>query len=322
MSEVFTKDAFDKPLADMKPSPASCLQDSATVADALARMLEKNIGSVLVFDQEGKLSGIFTDRDLLLRVGNASEELDKIPLKNVMTSSPLTLSFKAPIKQAFELVIKKHIRHMPVSLSDSISPDTIAIISARDILRFIVNWFPESVASMGTTTADEVMISDAHDDAFLDELQEAGSQYLTGAVFSLPLAKVIANPPLFLPPTTSLDVVYEKMVREKAETVLVVEYDTQLLGILTERDFMTKVIGKKLWGKGVAVSEVMSPRPMALMPRHKIAHGINNMFKYGHRHVVLVDEEKCPVGSISVLEILHFIYHRIYGSSAQVRKSV
>ncbi|MEK6623795.1 MAG: CBS domain-containing protein [Bdellovibrionota bacterium] len=318
MSEIFTKDAFNKLLEIMKPSPAHCLQDHASVADALALMLEKNIGAVLVLNQNSKLSGIFTERDILVRVGNTTEELEKLPIKNVMTNSPLSLSAHAPISHAFELVVKKQIRHIPISgcLPSNATGDAMAIISARDILRFIIEWFPRSVASLGTTTADEIMIDDAHDDAFEEELQEAGGQYLPGEVFSLPLAKIITTPPLFLPPTTSLDLVYERMIKEKAETVLVVEYDTQLVGILTERDFITKVIGKKLWGKGVPVNQVMNKKPTALMPRHKIAHGINNMFKHGHRHVVLVDEEKFPVGSISVLEILHFIYHRIYTQGA------
>ncbi|MBI2520062.1 MAG: CBS domain-containing protein [Bdellovibrio sp.] len=315
MSEIFTRDAFAKPLEVMKPIQACCLQDNASVADALGLILEKKIGSILVIDQNRKLSGIFTDRDLMLRVGNTSEALEKLPLKNVMTNSPLILSLKTPISKAFEIVVKKHIRHMPVFLDESQSVESLAMISARDILRFIVECFPESVASHGTTTADEVLINDAHDDSFLEELQQAGSQYLTGNVFSLPLAKVISSPPLFVPPSTSLDVVYERLVKEKTETVLVVEYDTQLIGILTERDFVTRVIGKKLWGQRVPISQVMSQKPKTLMPRHKIAHGINNMFKYGHRHIVLVDEEKYPVGSVSVLEILHFLYHRIYTKS-------
>ena len=144
------------------------------------------------------------------------------------------------------------------------------------------------------------------------ELQDAEGKYLSGAVFALPLNKIIAKLPVIIPPTESIDSAYEKMIKEKVEAVLIVEYDTKVVGILTERDFLTKVIGKSLWGKGIEASALMSNGPMVLYPRHKIAHGINNMFLHKHRHVVIVDEEKCPIGPISVLEILHFIYHRIF----------
>ncbi len=310
MSELLTKDAFNEPLASMRPAPAVCLKGEEPVSLALQTMIEKKIGSLLVLDEHDKLSGIVTERDMLMRVGKVHADLDKLPIKNIMTPSPLTLTSNSVVKQALEHCVKREFRHIPVSSGEG--PHSMCIISARDILRYIVECFPDSVGSFGSTTAEMILVDDAHDEAFEKDLQDAEGHYLSGAVFSLPLNKIISKMPVIMNPTDTIDLAYDRMVKEKVEAVLIVEYDTKVIGILTERDFLTKVIGRPLWNTGLALTEFMSKGPVSLLPKHKIAHGINNMFKYRHRHIVMVDEEKCPLGPISVLEILHFIYHRIF----------
>ena len=58
---------------------------SATVAEAVAVMAEREVGAVLVMNEDGLVAGIFTERDLLVRVVQAGRDPKTTPLSMVMT---------------------------------------------------------------------------------------------------------------------------------------------------------------------------------------------------------------------------------------------
>ncbi len=67
------------------------LAPSASVREAARLMSENHIGALLVMD-EGRLAGIFTERDALNRVLAEGRDPDSTPLSEVMTRDPVTLS--------------------------------------------------------------------------------------------------------------------------------------------------------------------------------------------------------------------------------------
>jgi len=99
------------------------LQAEDTLRSAVEAILVQRIRHLPVVDAEGKLIGIFTDRDLKHALpspltGLSPEEreslLDETTLERLMTRDPLTLPPDAPLQQAVELMLQKKIGGIPV----------------------------------------------------------------------------------------------------------------------------------------------------------------------------------------------------------------
>lgn len=103
----------------------------STVFDAVCRMTKANRGSVLILDQSGKLSGIFTERDLMKRVVSASLDPKTTPLSEVMTPNPKTIPPETRVPDAVFLMRQWGFRHFPIMSS---AGDIIGVFSLRDAM--------------------------------------------------------------------------------------------------------------------------------------------------------------------------------------------
>ncbi len=111
----------------------TCLPPTATVRDAVQIMAERRISAVLV-TEDARLSGIFTERDLAVKVVAAGLDPAATPLSAVMTGTPDTLPPDATAIQALDLMESRRYRHLPVVAADG----TVAgIVSIRDLFAII-----------------------------------------------------------------------------------------------------------------------------------------------------------------------------------------
>lgn len=103
--------------------------ESATVADAARLMREKRVGAVMVVE-EGKLAGVFTERDALFRVVAESRNVETTRLSEVMTRKPQTVSPDKTFSDALHIMHEGGFRHVPV-VEDG---RPVGMISCRDAL--------------------------------------------------------------------------------------------------------------------------------------------------------------------------------------------
>ena len=113
-------------IADQTPLTAP---GSTTVADAARLMKRHTIGAVIVVD-DGKLAGIFTERDALFRVVAESRDPAATRISDVMTARPQTITPDRPIGHALLLMYEGGFRHVPVVENGKL----IGMVSARDAL--------------------------------------------------------------------------------------------------------------------------------------------------------------------------------------------
>jgi CBS domain-containing protein len=99
---------------------------------AVLRMLEEGVGSVAVCD-DGKLVGIFTERDVLGLAGEGTD-LDAVRIGDVMTRDPVTVDVGVPVLDAARLMGERKIRHLPVVEGDHL----LGIVGIRDVLGSLV----------------------------------------------------------------------------------------------------------------------------------------------------------------------------------------
>ena len=126
------------------------LDPTASVSDAVAKMISNRLGAVLVVE-DGKLLGLFTERDVLTRVAAVSGSESDTPISNVMTSDPECLSFDDGIVFALNKMTVGGFRHIPI-LNDEGSP--AAVLSMRDVVEHIVSFYSDEVFNLPDTPED------------------------------------------------------------------------------------------------------------------------------------------------------------------------
>jgi CBS domain-containing protein len=115
-----------------------------TVAVAAARMAAHNLGALLVMD-EGKLHGIFTERDLLTKVIAVGLDPKITGVRGVSTQSPVTVPSTATLADCYQILKTHNFRHLPVLGADG---KPVGVVSSRDFLRVMVLGLEEHVDLM------------------------------------------------------------------------------------------------------------------------------------------------------------------------------
>jgi len=116
-----------------KGSELYSVTGDALVADAVAVMVEKNVGSILVMEGE-HLKGLFTERDLMCRVVHARRDPGKTPVHEVMTTEVAAVAPTVKLEEAMSLCTERRVRHLPVYDGDSL----IGIVSSGDLTKAAV----------------------------------------------------------------------------------------------------------------------------------------------------------------------------------------
>lgn len=94
------------------------------------------------------------------------------------------------------------------------------------------------------------------------------------------------------------------MTRANCGSVLVIDAASSLLGIVTERDLMTRVLAKALDPARTPLSSVMTPHPQCIKPDTKVADAVLIMIERGFRHLPVVGEDGHILGVFSVRDAL------------------
>ena len=121
-------------ILDRKGRTVFSVLPTMTVAEAVAEMNSKRVGSVLVLEA-GQLVGIFTERDVLRRVVGAGVNPRSTLVADVMTKDVITISPEATVEETMILFTEKRCRHLPVCEQGRL----VGTISIGDITRWIAD---------------------------------------------------------------------------------------------------------------------------------------------------------------------------------------
>src|SRR3954471_21334190 len=134
-----------EPVSSLVQGPAVTIGSDATIQEAVECLQEKHIGCVLVSGPDGKLAGIFTERDLLNRVAGRRLDWRAVRIAAYMTRDPESLRPDDRIVWALNLMHVGGYRHVP--LVDA-SNRPVGVISVKDIVSFLVELFPAAVLNL------------------------------------------------------------------------------------------------------------------------------------------------------------------------------
>ncbi|SRR6266498_1414764 len=108
------------------------IEADASVLEAVKRMVEANIGSLLVRD-DGEVAGIVTERDYLRSVALEGPTNERVTVREIMSSPLIVVSPETTIDECMALMTDRRIRHVPVVGEDG---DVVGIVSIGDVVKF------------------------------------------------------------------------------------------------------------------------------------------------------------------------------------------
>jgi CBS domain-containing protein len=108
------------------------IEAGAPVLEAVKRMVEANVGSLLVTD-DGSIVGIVTERDYLRRVTLEDRDQRTTPVREVMSSPLVVVTPDTPLDECMAIMTDRRIRHLPVTEHGQV----VAIVSIGDVVKFM-----------------------------------------------------------------------------------------------------------------------------------------------------------------------------------------
>ena len=117
-------------IQDRASSDIVSISRNQSVADAVRLLASKRIGALPVMD-EGKVAGIFSERDVIYRLAGEGDACLLREVGTVMTSPAITVERGTHVDQALALMTKRRIRHLPVVEGESMC----GFISIGDLVK-------------------------------------------------------------------------------------------------------------------------------------------------------------------------------------------
>src|SRR5438105_14120204 len=96
------------------PEPAA-VRLEASVADAIGMMLNRHVGAVGVIDLDGRVAGIFTERDVLMKMSLSGRDPAHTPVRALMTTPVVLATLATRPGEAMATMFGRHYRHLPVA---------------------------------------------------------------------------------------------------------------------------------------------------------------------------------------------------------------
>jgi CBS domain-containing protein len=133
-------------IADVMSLRLVTVRPEETVQVAIARMLEENVGGVVVCNGD-RLAGIFTERDVLRLVGGG-DHFAELRVADVMTREVITVGPDDEVVEAARLMGERQVRHLPVVQDGNV----LGLVGIREALRSLLEilWRDHDPAARAT----------------------------------------------------------------------------------------------------------------------------------------------------------------------------
>ena len=111
---------------------AAAVPLEATAERAIRTMLDRRVGAVAVIDENRRVAGIFTERDVLRRLSLGEQDPRKISVREVMTA-PVEMATRATTpSEALATMVERHYRHLPIVDDNG---QLLGMLSIRNLLQ-------------------------------------------------------------------------------------------------------------------------------------------------------------------------------------------
>lgn len=107
------------------------IDSEALVNEAIAKLVQNNIGSLPVVDADGRLIGVFSERDVLRLIHHHGDGFGRLPVSEIMTQDPATCDAADNVEEVMGLMSNQNIARVPVNEDGEL----VGVISVGDIIK-------------------------------------------------------------------------------------------------------------------------------------------------------------------------------------------
>lgn len=274
---------ISRPVSKLRPSPAVTIRENNTISEGAKEMMKHRSDSALVVNENGYLTGIITDTDILRRV--IAQNIDPT-IANVckfMTKNP---EFVAPNDSAMDAMCKMltgRFRHLPVVGEDGTVAGVLNIGKCLfDAIRRMENAVEKNNNSPMLTKMLEGVLSPSL--AMLIQLR------------NLP-------EPIIVPCTESVASVARSMGKKSSAVMVSDSNGRSVIGIFTSKDLLLRVVGMGLSLETTLMDDVMTRSPEVASNEMKLVDAMHLLYEQNYQHLPVSSNNGSLVGLLDILDI-------------------
>ncbi|KAL8972812.1 MAG: hypothetical protein Q9183_000339 [Haloplaca sp. 2 TL-2023] len=291
----------------LKPSQALQIKPQTTVAEAAQLMAAKREDCVLVTDDDDRIAGIFTAKDLAFRVVGAGTKAREVTISEIMTKNPLCARTDTSATDALDLMVRKGFRHLPVMDENQ---DISGILD-------ITKCFYDAMEKLERAYSSSRKLYDALE-GVQSELGSSQPQQIIQYVEALrqkmsgpTLESVLnGNPPTTVSVRTSVKEA-AMLMKENHTTAVLVQDQGSITGIFTSKDVVLRVIAPGLDPANCSVVRVMTPHPDFAPMDMSIQAALRKMHDGHYLNLPVMNEPGEIVGMVDVLKLTYATLEQI-----------
>ncbi|XP_074320982.1 CBS domain-containing protein CBSCBSPB3-like [Silene latifolia] len=305
----------ERTVKKLKLSKALTIPEGTSVSDACRRMAARRVDAVLLTDSNALLSGICTDKDIATRV--LAEELrpDQTVVSKVMTRNPIFVTSDTLAIEALQKMVQGKFRHLPVVENGE-------VIALLDITRCLYDAISrmEKTAEQGSVIAAAVEGVDYQKGnnsnapaAFIETLRERMFKPSLSTIITenIKAATVSPSDPVY---------VAAKKMRDARVNSVVVTSSGKVMGILTSRDILMRVVAPNLSPELTLVEKVMTANPECANVDITILEALRIMHDGKFLHLPVLDRDGSIVACVDVLQLTHAAISMVESSSGAMNE--
>lgn len=306
-----TRKAPPGTVLSLKPSQALQIKPATTVSEAAQLMAAKREDCVLVTDDDDRIAGIFTAKDLAFRVVGAGQKPSNVTIAEIMTKNPLCARTDTSATDALDLMVRKGFRHLPVMDENQ---DISGVLD-------ITKCFYDAMEKLERAYSSSRKLYDALE-GVQSELGASQPQQIIQYVEALrskmsgPTLETVLNgiPPTTVSVRTSVKEA-AALMKENHTTAVLVQDQGAITGIFTSKDVVLRVIAPGLDPANCSVVRVMTPHPDFAPMDMTIQAALRKMHDGHYLNLPVMNDGGEIVGMVDVLKLTYATLEQINSMS-------
>ena len=280
------------PVKDFMQKRVAVVSSDSTCFFASKRMVEDNTNTLVVTSDSVPV-GMITRRDIIREVIGQEKDADKALVREVMTSPVVSIDVNDSLAKANKLMKRHHIKQIVVVENKILA----GLITQDDITKAVIKLLADL-----NKKAERINIS-------VEEFQEISEQfYMMDGYLDNPdsvpekVSEIMTNDVVVIPPTLSV-LEASKIMGDFAIGSLIIEFEKMLVGIITERDMIDRMLIHKKPPADTKISDIMSKPVVSVSPDLKIRELIPLLMEKDFSRFPVVYKKKV-IGIVTQSDIL------------------
>jgi isocitrate dehydrogenase len=263
-------------------SPVITIAPDASVSTAMREMKRREISS-LVVPLEDDVIGIVTQRDVVGKVVAAGLNPQQMTVREICTAPAVSIAPDTSLRECSARMMDLKVRRLPVVDEDN---RVVGIIGETDIFMAVEErgWGPDELGE--------------------SKLRSIGA---LARIRRMKVAEVMSRPVAMIAHDVAVSEALARMAERGISSLIVLpQAGTNVYGILTKRDVISKVVARNRDPQRLKVSEIMSAPVFTIGPHITLPQCAARMVAMGVRRLTVTQNEQ-PVGIISDTDIFRAV---------------